>query len=195
MICTRLASRPALLIVKSSGRCVPPGWMGKLAQPSRKPRSCGKCFLPRKDKPQMNPQEPPENWSVEVTIRHLQRKDLPALEWDGQYSHFRRVYAEAFERALCGLSVLWVAELDSHGIIAQVFIQLNCRRPELADGDIRAYLYSFRVKPAFQCAGLGTRMLSVVEADLIFRGFKFVTLNVAKDNPAPDRCTNGLATE
>lgn len=131
----------------------------------------------------MNLQDPPENWSVEVTIRHLQRKDLPALEWDGQYSHFRRVYAEAFERALCGLSVLWVAELDSHGIIAQVFIQLNCRRPELADGDIRAYLYSFRVKPAFQCAGLGTRMLSVVEADLIFRGFKFVTLNVAKDNP------------
>ncbi len=125
----------------------------------------------------------PENWPAQAIIRHLQRSDLPALEWGGQYSHFRRVYAEAFERACLGLSVIWVAELDPFGLIAQVFIQLNCQRPELADGGLRAYLYSFRVKPPFQGAGLGTRMMGVVERDLIERGYKTVTLNVAKDNP------------
>jgi ribosomal protein S18 acetylase RimI-like enzyme len=125
----------------------------------------------------------PENWPALATIRHLQRGDLPALEWDGQYSHFRRVYAEAFERSLLGLTVIWVADLPPYGLIAQVFIQLKCQRPELADGGLRAYLYSFRVKPPFQNAGLGTRMMRVVELDLIERGYKMVTLNVAKDNP------------
>lgn len=125
----------------------------------------------------------PENWPAAAVIRPLQRSDLPALEWDGQYSHFRRVYAEAYERSLLGLSLIWVAELPPHGLIAQVFIQLNCQRPELADGSLRAYLYSFRVKPPFQNAGLGTRMMAVVEQDLIERGYRVVTLNVAKDNP------------
>jgi len=125
----------------------------------------------------------PENWPAKATIRQLERRDLAALEWDGQFSHFRRVYADAYERSLLGFSVLWIAEIDPYGLIAQVFIQLNCKRPELADGDLRAYLYSFRVKPAFQSAGLGTRMMAVVEADLIDRGYQYVTLNVAKDNP------------
>ncbi len=125
----------------------------------------------------------PENWPAQAAIRSLQRSDLQSLEWDGQYSHFRRVYAEAYERMMRGLTVIWVADLPLYGLIAQVFIQLNCQRPELADGGLRAYLYSFRVKPDFQSAGLGTRMMAVVEADLLERGYRFVTLNVAKDNP------------
>jgi ribosomal protein S18 acetylase RimI-like enzyme len=131
----------------------------------------------------MNSQTPPENWFSNITLRQIQQNDLAALEWDGEYSHFRRVYADAYLRAQQGLSVLWIAELPSYGLIAQVFIQLNCRRPELADGCTRAYLYAFRVKPAFQDAGLGTRMVKFVESDLMQRGFKILTLNVAKDNP------------
>lgn len=131
----------------------------------------------------MNPQSLPEHWISKVLIRHLGEEDLPALEWDGVFSHFRRVYADAYYRALKGLSVLWVADLPAVGIIGQVFIQLSCQRLELADGDQRAYLYSFRIKPAYQNAGLGTRMMRVVEEDLISRGFRAVTLNVAKDNP------------
>ncbi|HMD89725.1 MAG TPA: GNAT family N-acetyltransferase [Anaerolineaceae bacterium] len=122
------------------------------------------------------------SWLNTVVIRNLVSADLPGLEWEGEFTHFRRVYAEAYERALRGLSVLWVADLPSKGIIGQVFIQLICDRLELADGQQRAYLYSFRIRPAYRSSGLGTNILQVVENDLRLREFKMVTLNVAKDN-------------
>jgi ribosomal protein S18 acetylase RimI-like enzyme len=124
----------------------------------------------------------PPQWVSQVQIRPATLADLPGLEWDGEYSHFRRVYADAYQRMVDGKSVLWVADLPGTGIIGQVFIQLNCDRGELADGLDRAYFYSFRIRPAYRRAGLGTRIMQVVEKDLIQRGFRTVTLNVAKDN-------------
>lgn len=123
-----------------------------------------------------------EGWLERVIIRPMEEKDLPELEWDGAYTHFRRVYTEAFRRMLRGLALIWVAEYPGAGVIAQVFIQLICERNELADGKQRAYLYSFRVQPAFRSGGLGTRMVNFVEDDLRARGFEYLTLNVAKDN-------------
>ncbi len=123
-----------------------------------------------------------KDWLRKVSIRHLVHKDLRALEWDGEFTHFRRVYADAFRRYERGVLIMWVAELVDKGIIGQVFIQLNSNRKELADGKHRAYLYSFRIKPEFRSAGLGTHMMEVVESDLRRRGYSSVTLNVAKDN-------------
>ena len=122
-------------------------------------------------------------WLARVQIRKMVEDDLPSLEWNGEYAHFRRVYQDAFDRFQRGLSVLWVAELSGTGVIGQVFIQLICDRPELADGTNRAYLYSFRVRPEYRRAGLGTRIMQVVFDDLRRRGFHTLTLNVAKDNP------------
>ncbi len=122
-------------------------------------------------------------WLTRVQIRPIAEDDLPSLEWDGEYTHFRRVYADAFNRFQRGLSVLWVADLPGVGVIGQVFIQLICDRPELADGTNRAYLYAFRVRPEFRSAGLGTRIMQVIFDDLRRRGFRILTLNVAKDNP------------
>ncbi len=116
-----------------------------------------------------------------VQIRYMVESDLPALEWGGEFKHFRKMYAEAFQRYLRGLSLLWVAELDGK-VIGQVFVQLNCDRPELANGRDRAYLYSFRVQGGYRSRGIGTRMMQVVEEDLRDRGFRYVTLNVARDN-------------
>lgn len=124
--------------------------------------------------------EPP--WLSEVVIRLVREEDLSALEWDGEYSHFRNVFLQAWQRFQKGLSVLWVAELPDIGIIGQVFIQLICDRHELADGKTRAYLYSFRVRPAYRGRGLGSRILQTVEDDLRRRGFRYVTLNVGKEN-------------
>jgi ribosomal protein S18 acetylase RimI-like enzyme len=121
-------------------------------------------------------------WLSQVIIRQLCGSDLAGLEWDGVYTHFRRVYSEAYRRAQSGFSVLWVAEHPEAGLIGQVFIQLICDRPELADGCCRAYLYSFRIRPEYRCMGLGTRMLQVVHTDLKERGYQTITLNVAKDN-------------
>lgn len=130
----------------------------------------------------MTAQVLPHDWLNTVIFRNVRKEDLPALEWGGEFRHFRRVYADAFERAQLGYCLLWVADLPEKGIIAQVFIQLICNRKELADGVKRAYLYSFRVHPNFRSQGLGSRMVHHVEQDLIRRGFQFLTLNVAKDN-------------
>jgi len=123
-----------------------------------------------------------ENWLSQVIIRPLEERDLPALEWDGEYTHFRRLFTDSFSRQRSGFSVLWVAELPGSGIIGQVFVQLICDRPELADGLNRAYLYSFRVKAAYRSAGLGAKLLAVVETDLENRHDNRMTINVAKIN-------------
>jgi ribosomal protein S18 acetylase RimI-like enzyme len=121
-------------------------------------------------------------WLQQVVIRHVTEADLVAMEWEGEYAHYRNMYADAFERALFGRSVLWVSELSGKGLLGQVFIQLVCDRPELADGHYRAYLYGFRVREAYRSRGIGSMMMKVVESDLRKRGFRSLTLNVAKDN-------------
>jgi ribosomal protein S18 acetylase RimI-like enzyme len=121
-------------------------------------------------------------WMDAVVIRHLEESDLPALEWEGEFKHYRRLYQDAYRRMLRGLSVLWVAELPQMGLLGQVFIQLQCDRPELCDGVDRAYLYGFRIRPAYRGCGLGSAMIEVVEEDLLARGFSALTLNVARDN-------------
>ena len=125
---------------------------------------------------------PAENFMPFVHIRPLIESDLPALEWDGEFTHFRRVYANAYKRMMNGLALLWVAALPGVGLIGQTFVQLTCDRPELADGKSRAYVYSFRVRRKYRRAGLGTHMMEVVETDLRGRGLSRITLNVSKEN-------------
>ncbi|WP_299027244.1 GNAT family N-acetyltransferase [uncultured Thermanaerothrix sp.] len=127
------------------------------------------------------------NWLDQVCLRHLREEDLPALEWDGAYSHFRRIYREAYQASLSGQVLIWVAELPGVGIIGQAFVQLASPRPELADGEHRAYLYGFRVKPAYRNAGLGTHMLNTIINDLRARGYTWLNLNVAVENTAARR--------
>jgi ribosomal protein S18 acetylase RimI-like enzyme len=121
-------------------------------------------------------------WLKRVIIRHLTFDDLPHLEWEGEYIHYRQVYLKAYQSRNEGKTVIWVADLPSMGIIGQVFIQLNSIRKDLADGFFCAYLYSFRIKPNYRNAGLGRLMMSVVEKDLCKRNFKEINLNVAKNN-------------
>ena len=118
----------------------------------------------------------------QVKIRKVKKKDLRALEWDGEFIHFRNNYAEAFKRSKLGMTILWLAELKETGIIGQVFIQLNSNNPVLSDGRDRAYLYSFRIRPEYRNNGLGSYILDFLENDLIQRGFSKLTLNVAKNN-------------
>jgi ribosomal protein S18 acetylase RimI-like enzyme len=122
------------------------------------------------------------DWLDQVIIRHLKRIDLPALEWDGEYTHFRKLYQSAFERSLMGQSVLWVAERQEYSVIGQLFLQLDSDVVELADGVTRAYLYAFRIRPEYRCEGLGSFMMQLAETDLIRRSFRMITLNVTQDN-------------
>lgn len=126
-------------------------------------------------------------WLSQVLIRHLRANDLPALEWGGEYAHFRRIFKDAYDHALQGRSILWVADLEGQGIIGQLFIQLFSGRKELADGRERAYIYGFRIQPAYRRAGLGKRMLIIAEQELIQLGYRMVTLNVSTNNPDAKR--------
>lgn len=120
----------------------------------------------------------------DFSLRPLRASDLPALEWEGEFTHFRRVYARAYERALAGHAALWVADDEAGRMVGQVFVLLyNAYDPQLADGHSRAFIHSFRVRPDQRNQGLGTRLMQHAEADLRARGFSRVALNVARDNP------------
>lgn len=68
------------------------------------------------------------DWLTHVRLRFLREDDLPALEWDGAYTHFRHVYREAYLASLKGQALLWVADHETAGIIGQAFIQLASSR-------------------------------------------------------------------
>jgi ribosomal protein S18 acetylase RimI-like enzyme len=128
------------------------------------------------------------DWLDRVRIRHAEKADLPEMEWDGEYSRFRRIYAEVYRRSQRGLAVMWVADLSCVGVIGQVFVQLISEaRLELADGCNRAYVHSFRVLSAYRRAGLGAWLMEVVEADLLRRGYHEITLNVTRTNAGARR--------
>ena len=117
-----------------------------------------------------------------LSIRLLKKSDLPSLEWDGEYIHFRRLYKKIYKSARKGNSILWVIELKDTGLIGQLFVQLASPRRELADGNIRAYFYSFRIKEKYREHGFGSKLLKFAEEDLKNKNYKFVTLNVSKKN-------------
>src|SRR3990172_1138051 len=123
-----------------------------------------------------------------ISIRQVAQTDLPALEWEGAYIHFRRVYARAFQRARLGNALLWVVERDPGVLIAQLFVLLKSESdPPIADGHQRAFIHSFRVRPQYRRRGLGACLLKHTEQDLLDRGYRWAYLHVADDNPAASR--------
>jgi ribosomal protein S18 acetylase RimI-like enzyme len=119
---------------------------------------------------------------LDLVVRIAEQTDLPALEWEGQYLHFRRLFRDVYQQMELGRTIIWIAEIPDEGMIGQLFISLDSHRPELADGKARAYLFGFRVKPGYRNRGVGTCMMQVVENDLLRRGFKQLTLNVSQEN-------------
>ena len=118
-----------------------------------------------------------------IQIRQVTREDLPALEWEGEYRHFRRLFADAYHRAERGEAVLWIAELPEVGVIGQLFVQIgNHRNNSSENGGGKAYIYGFRVRAQYRDHGIGSRLLETAEADLASRGFHRVALNVGRDN-------------
>ena len=122
-----------------------------------------------------------------VNIRAATRDDLPALEWDGELKHFRRLFADAYLRVERNEAVIWIAEMDGAGLIGQLFLSLRSGRPELSDGATRGYIYGVRVRPEHRNRGIGTELMLAAEAELLDRGYTYATLNVGRDNPKAQR--------
>ena len=127
-------------------------------------------------------------WAVCLKIRHINRDDLLSLEWEGEFKCFRKVYRQVYERMNTGLALMWGADLPGVGLIGQAFVQfknstsrIQPKRPK------KAYIHSFRVRPAYRRAGVGSKIMQVLEDDLVRRGFHRVSLNVSRDNFAARR--------
>jgi ribosomal protein S18 acetylase RimI-like enzyme len=109
------------------------------------------------------------------------------MEWDGELKHFRRLFADTYERVEKGEVGIWIAELPDAGLIGQLFLSLRSGRPELSDGVTRGYIYGVRVRPEYRNRGIGSQLMLVAETELIQRGFTYATLNVGRDNPKAQR--------
>jgi ribosomal protein S18 acetylase RimI-like enzyme len=114
-------------------------------------------------------------------IRNAAKGDLPALEWEGEYRIFRRLYKRAMDEAMKGRRILLVADLDGR-LIGQIFIQLHTVPADPKRVPKTAYLYSFRVRPEYRNMGIGSSLVSKAEIALRRKAFERVLIGVARDN-------------
>lgn len=126
-----------------------------------------------------------------IVIRPAVEADLPALEWEGEYRHFRNLYRRAYSDSLRGQRLLFVAELEQD-IIGQVFVQLQTgHRSPASDGSM-GYLYALRVRPAHRGHGIGTRLIEEAERSLVGRGYRRVLIAVSVENDGARRLYDRL---
>ena len=124
--------------------------------------------------------------SPPVVIRFATDADLTALEWEGQYVHYRRLFRKAVAEARRGRRLLLLAEVDRQ-IVGQVFVQLSTRPAFSAFGSASGYLYAFRVKEPHRNQGIGTQLIVEAESRLRQLGYGRVVISVAKRNTAARR--------
>ena len=117
------------------------------------------------------------DFAPDITIRPARESDLPALEWDGLYRHYRRVYRQTFDDVRLGRRLMLLAEAEG-AVIGQVFVQLQGGD----HGAGRGYVYAFRVKPEWRRRGVGAQLMAAVEAELRGRGFHKAIIAVARTN-------------
>ncbi|MGQ0603178.1 MAG: GNAT family N-acetyltransferase [Anaerolineales bacterium] len=139
-----------------------------------------------------------------IRIRPARENDLPALEWDGEYRHYRRVYQQTFDDVRKGRRLMLLAVAEN-AIIGQVFVQLQGgtdwgarggttaeeplgstlpRSPTARSrGGKRGYVYAFRVKPDWRRRGVGRQLMAAAETELLRRGFHLAVIAVAQNNP------------
>jgi ribosomal protein S18 acetylase RimI-like enzyme len=95
----------------------------------------------------------------QVVIRRCSEHDLRPLEWEGHYTEQRSLIVDAWVRQGRGEVIMLVA--DAHGYpVGQLWVDLE-----------HGVLWSFRVMPALQGRGIGSRLLDVAEACLAAAGF------------------------
>jgi len=117
-----------------------------------------------------------------VHIRHATDDDLLALEWEGEYTHYRRMYRHAMQDSKRGNRVLLVAEVEGE-VIGQIFIYFRPSWSRHFPNEQAGYLHSFRIKPQFRNQGIGTSLVRHAESILVQSEYHRSVISVAKENP------------
>lgn len=123
-----------------------------------------------------------EDWLDHVTIRLLREEDLPALEWDGEFTRYRKIYQEVYRNSQRGISLPYVAETAEDGIIGQVFLTMKDPNPSYSQRSRYFFLSSFRIKPDFRDLGLGDRMIRMCFQEVRNHRLRDIFLNCSADN-------------
>jgi ribosomal protein S18 acetylase RimI-like enzyme len=116
-----------------------------------------------------------------LLIRYASLADLPAMEWEGEYRRFRRIYEQAFEDARNGRRLILLAEFEGR-VVGQVIVQLGTSHPAIADGETTGYLHALRVRPGHRSRGVGSALLEEAENQLRGLGYRQVAIAAAKEN-------------
>jgi ribosomal protein S18 acetylase RimI-like enzyme len=119
--------------------------------------------------------------ALDLRIRLAAEDDLPALEWEGEFIRFRRMYREAMKEAQKGRRLILIAEVNGQ-VIGQVFINLYSTWRNSFFGSKAGYLHSFRVRPAYRNQGIGRSLILEAERLLAEQGYRHVVISVAKTN-------------
>lgn len=123
---------------------------------------------------------------VDTRVRQATESDLEALEWEGEYTHFRRAYSYAMAEAKRGRRLMLIAEAGET-IVGQIFVQLAITSSMGKGNGPAAYFYAFRVKPSYQNQGVGTRLLHEAEERCRNKGLKRLLISVSKNNHSAQR--------
>ncbi len=116
---------------------------------------------------------------LSIVFRLAERSDLPKLEWNGEYVHFRRVFHQTFEEQRAGRRLMLLADLNNYPV-GQIFVQLDS--PDGWHNGQRGYLYSLRVIEPLRSQGIGTVLIREAERILIDHDYDVVSIAAAKDN-------------
>lgn len=116
-----------------------------------------------------------------VTIRPAQLEDMRQLEWHGQFIHLRQLFERSYREQRLGKRHLLIADCNG-APIGRLFILLEGRNRNVANGTTHAYLYSLQVQDHLQGYGIGTRLIQTAERWLKERAFAIASIAVAKDN-------------
>lgn len=118
---------------------------------------------------------------ISLTLRTAVHSDLSKLEWFGEYTHFRTLFAATYHEQQLGRRLMLLADMNDFPI-GQIFMHLRPAYNRRFTGS-HVYLYAFRVMQMFRGQGIGTWLMDEAEAIAIAQGHHWATIAVAKDNP------------
>ncbi len=119
--------------------------------------------------------------SFNLVIRPVHEDDLPRLGWTEEMRLYQNLLQKAYDAHMAGRRLFLVAAINDYPV-ARLAIQITSGNVNYADGRDRAYIYAVHVMPPLQGLGIGTHLIDVAESILVERGFRWVTIAVAKEN-------------